>query len=930
MSLYRRSQPKSGNKGKSFAIHSTLQIRLARAGQETVCTEKWTKVRISCCIVEMKTVRGKPWGAETMYWHHKRLRFLSGTGSGLLILLLQPPSIHAAASAVTLAAPSASMSIVFISDNTASYPAQTVPRYAKFEATFDVRNTVAGNLQLPYDANPPSGIEPNKYPLHNGISVDVLFSTDNFVTTYSQPAFPYQSYDDQAKTTPDGRTREWHYPTGDVVWKVRFAPHLTGVWQYKIVARDAGGSAESAVLTFSVSPSSNKGFIRVSAKDPRYFEFDDGSPFIPLGLNDTLHLDEPARATEPVYKTYAANGINLLRVWASSLHGSAWLEWIGGRNVYDGYLPRSGLEAFRDPASNKAQLTQVVEYDGPNLQSAWYDACRFQFWDNPESVKPNTTYRLRITYRGEGLAGPRVSGQLKYGLVGKISNEWLSNCYEPGTGTVITNYGQNTSDWATLEGTWQSGSNYFLPKIYLGLENVTQGRALIDSVSLREDLGNGQFGPEVITQPSMQYDLYFAQEPSYSLDKIVALAEQSGIYLKMVLEDKSDTTYQKMDDDGTYVLGGEQDNLDGFYGLGRKLNRAKWIHQAWWRYVQARWGYSPSILSWELTNEGDPWLPSHYELADEMGKFMHCTVFGVAAAAGDAQKCTYRHPASHLVTTSFWTSFPALQFWKNAAYPNVDYADLHAYISTSDVGIAEDGLRKMQWDSAYYHLGHSKEIGGWELGKPAMRGEAGIDSLTSQTEQPDLSKDTQGIWLHKLLWSTLDSGAMPELHWWRDNIENNPGPDGVPGLYEVFRPLSKFMLGIPINNGNYAAASVTTSSAALRVIGQQDSVKGNAHLWLDNSAHTWKNVVDNAIIQPITGTVSIAGMPEGSYIVTWFDTYSGASSTKTVASNGRTVTLPLSNLTSDIAVKIERQAPTSPRPLRIPTVPGRPDVLIPR
>jgi hypothetical protein len=73
---------------------------------------------------------------------------------------------------------------------------------------------------------------------------------------------------------------------------------------------------------------------------------------------------------------------------------------------------------------------------------------------------------------------------------------------------------------------------------------------------LREDLGNGQFGPEVITQPSMQYDLYFAQEPSYSLDKIVALAEQSGIYLKMVLEDKSDTTYQKMDDDGTYVLGG--------------------------------------------------------------------------------------------------------------------------------------------------------------------------------------------------------------------------------------------------------------------------------------------------------------------------------------------------------------------------------------
>ena len=365
--------------------------------------------------------------------------------------------------------------------------------------------------------------------------------------------------------------------------------------------------------------------------------------------------------------------------------------------------------------------------------------------------------------------------------------------------------------------------------------------------------------------------------------------------------------YQKLDQDGTFVLSGEQDNLSGFYGLGRTLNKTKWLHQAWWRYAQARWGYSPAVHSWELTNEGDPWLTRHYEMADELGKFMHCVVFGVSVGSGDGQKCNYKHPDAHLVTTSFWTSFPATQFWKNTSYPNVDYADLHAYISTSDIGLSATELSKMQWDSAYYHLGHSKEIGGWKLGKPTVRGEAGIDSTKGQVEQPDLAKDTHGIWLHKFLWSTIDTGAMPELYWWRENIQKQPGTDGVAGLYEIFRTFSNFVKGIPINNGNYKDAQGIATDARLRVIGQKDPVNGRAHLWLDNSAHTWKNVVDNAGITPITSRVTITNMPAGTYAVTWFDTYSGATTTTTINSSVQGLTLPVSQLSTDIAVKIEKK-----------------------
>ena len=390
---------------------------------------------------------------------------------------------------VSVSAATGPLSVLNISDNRSSYPNERIPRYAKLEVTFDVRNTVATNLQLPFDPNPPTGINPGSYPLHKGISVDLLVTRDNWATVHRQPAFVYQGYDDQMKVSWSGRNREWHYPSGSLVWKARFSPNQPGTWQYKIVAQDSSGSTESAVQTVAVSTSGGRGFVKVSKKDPRYFEFDDGSPFTTIGLNEVLHFDDPTLNMEPLFQAYAANGVNFLRLWASGLYGSAWLEWIGGRNIYDGYLPRAGLEAFHDAVSNQDQLTQVIKYDGANLNSGWYDACRFQFWDDPESVKPNTTYKLSIKYWGKDIAGPRLASQADYGLVGKITTDWVPNCHEPGTGTVITGYGQSTSNWSTIEGTWYSGSNNFLPRIYLGLENATQGKVYIDSISLREDSG---------------------------------------------------------------------------------------------------------------------------------------------------------------------------------------------------------------------------------------------------------------------------------------------------------------------------------------------------------------------------------------------------------------------------------------------------------
>jgi hypothetical protein len=801
------------------------------------------------------------------------------------------------------------MSISDVTDNRADYPGDKVPKYEKLEVTFQIQDTVAQNLQFPYDPSPPPGVDPED-PASQGITANAVFTPDDWQTSFVQPAFFYQDF---IEGQVNGR--EWYYPTGDFVWKVRFSPHVPGTWQYKLVAEDASGYVESPTISFEVVDSTHRGFVTTSPVDGRYFEYDNGQLFYPLGFNTGINLADPVLGNEDAFLTYQQNGINIIRTWISSLYGTAWLEWLGGRNMYDGYLPRPGILPFFDPIRDRYTLALLIDYEADG-DTGWFDACRFQFRSDPEAVKPNTTYRLRIKYWGKNITGLRNSSQPDYGLVGKIGGGWEVNCFEPGTSTVVTDYGGSTSDWSYVEGTWHSGDHSFLPKIYLGLENVTKGRAYIDSVSLREELGDGKFGPEIIAEPSMHYDLYFPEQGAHALDKIVELAGEYGVYLKLVIHEKNDTIFFNLDDDGTYVYGEEGDNFDGFYGIGRDVNKIRWLQQAWWRYLQARWGYSTAIHSWELTNEGDPWNSNHWALADELAKFMKCRIFGVPVGRGDGEACEYDHPNSHMVSTSFWHSFPEEQFWASAAYPNIDYADVHAYVST---GWLENSA--YEDDAALFHIDYSAELRSNidyftsqnDLPtKPTLRGETGIDFIDAQAENQDLALDVHGVWLHNFLWAGLHPGAMTELYWWREFTDSQPGPDGQTGLHEVYRYLRDFVRNIPLANGSYQDANAELTDPNLRVVGQKDAVNGRAHLWVQNTRHTWRNVVDGAFgLAGLSGTLTINGFaPRTTYDVEWheFNTQGVPEiqySSVTSDGNGNiALNLPTKPHVTDVAIKI--------------------------
>ncbi len=798
----------------------------------------------------------------------------------------------------------------------------SVAAFAKFEITFQVKGASATNFQFPFDPNPPSGVNVAGGNF-KGISVDAAFTPDDWRTVFRQPAFYSLEFEDGGpRTGLDGSQRIWRYPTGTGVWKVRFTPHRAGVWQYMLFAVDASGSVASPAGTFSVGPSAGRGFIRVSKRDPRYFEFDDGTVFLTPGVQATVRPEDPPARIEDEFRAFDRNDLRLLRVWISDFYGTAWLRWRGARNIHDGYVPRAGILPFHDAGQSQDLLTLALQYP-----EDWFDSCYVYSTAGDDAIKPNTTYLLSVDYRAEGIAGPRLNNLSRFGLVGRVSATAGAGCSEPEAGSVVTSYGGNSADWQTVKGLWTSGEHAFLPRLSVGLENVTAGWAQVKSISLKEVLPDGRLGPEVLDEPSMQYDAYFRERSLLAMDRYLELAERYGLFLKVVLMEKNDHLYRKLDDDGSYVLNGEADNIDGFYGLGRAVNKTRWLQRAWWRYVAARWGYSTSIHSWELTNEGDPFAQRHWEAADELGKFMHCEVFGAPVSRSNGAACALEHPNRHLVTTSFWHSFPGYSagsdegFWGSPKYPNIDYADVHAYIATSPASDEEKSL--MEADAAYYHLWHSREYGAWRLPMPLVRGEAGMVPKAGSTDDYEglgLANDEQGLWYHNFVWSSLDDGALYEIYWYSIPHIYNPGKyDHRP----VAAAFARFVADIPVSNGHYHPVSAEGSSSALRVIGQVDLVNGRAHLWVQNRAHTWRSVVGGAEPPGVSGAVRIAGLrPNRFYQVQWWDTRStdGQALMERAlrTSDDGVLIAPVENLKSDVALKISELG----RPQSLLALPG--------
>jgi hypothetical protein len=212
-------------------------------------------------------------------------------------------------------------------------------------------------------------------------------------------------------------------------------------------------------------------------------------------------------------------------------------------------------------------------------------------------------------------------------------------------------------------------------------------------------------------------------------DDIVSAADANGVHFHLVLQHHGQysTTVNPnwQENPWNKALGGWLDNPVEFFTDAK----AKALTKAKYRYIIARWGYSPSIMAWEIFNEvqftdafkKDPGLVGSWHA--EMAKFIR-----------------EQDPYHHLITTSSELSEPKL-------WTAMDYYDAHTYPPdiVASIGALDDE----------------------HLDRPYFYGEIGSDGGGA-------ANGDQGEPIHQAIWASMMSRSSGAAEFWNwDIVEPN-------------------------------------------------------------------------------------------------------------------------------------------------------------
>jgi len=300
-------------------------------------------------------------------------------------------------------------------------------------------------------------------------------------------------------------------------------------------------------------------------------------------------------------------------------------------------------------------------------------------------------------------------------------------------------------------------------------------------------------------------------------------------------------------------------------------------------YIVNRWGYSPNLLAWEWWNEVNltpisddaltPWL-------QEMTAYVR---------AGDVNQ--------HLTTNSYAVKYLS-PTW---SLPELDIIQRHEYadqVNTDDrdlAGRAAFDLRALR-DTAPV--------------KPVFLGEFGYGG-----EDRGGYIEKTGIHLHNGLWATTFVGyAGTGMYWfWDIYIESN-------SLWHHFRNIERFLRDIDLTRYEpFSPLEITggagegPSAVGLGLRGDDVLVWRRSDAYtVDASAEARRNAGSPAVFvynPPVVEgrAVILDEMPEGAYLVNWYDPQTGRWMDPVAATTeGGRLTLPIPPFRRDLAARIAR------------------------
>jgi len=268
---------------------------------------------------------------------------------------------------------------------------------------------VSAELEIAKDTSPP--VISKVMPLTKSPAAFRLYELKfTLPDRYANPFDPTQIDAGAVITQPDGTTNtivaffyQPHYriedelgepvePEGMPEWRIRYCPRQAGEHTVSLFAKDTFGEAvapEVVKFTARPAPADALRFVRVSEKDRRYFELDDGSFFYPIGhnvrsANDArmddkfpwrFRKEESSVAYRRYFKRMQDAGENMAEVWMSSW--SLGLEWTAGVSGYHGandYHMGNAWEldrVFDLAQEHRIYINLVLNYHG--RISSWCD-----------------------------------------------------------------------------------------------------------------------------------------------------------------------------------------------------------------------------------------------------------------------------------------------------------------------------------------------------------------------------------------------------------------------------------------------------------------------------------------------------------------------------------------------------------------------------
>lgn len=472
--------------------------------------------------------------------------------------------------------------------------------------------------------------------------------------TISVPAFFLQPYERAAAKEQGGPPADWYYPAGEAGWRARFSGSETGRHSAVARFRDRAGERVSAPVSFEIAPSARHGFLRVSKRDPRFFEFDDGTPFFAIGQD--LAFIGPGQAVTPlkareILRRMGGNGANYARVWtccddwaiALESRKSAWgRSWAG----------KPPLEPAPDDPDRRC-----VRLEGGG-------AARTVEPSHPVFLRAGTRYALVGRWRAEGDAT----------LVLERNGRTLG---EPVAADPSRPWTDFRREFDASPGEWRLGA--------LRVRAAGSGTGRLDGLSLREAAG----GPDLLWEadPNREVSGNFNQADAFLLDEVVEAAAAHGVHLQLCLLTRN-LYMDRLKDPATPAY-------DAAIRDAKRLLR----------YAVARWGHATAVASWEYWNEQNPGLPTDRFYA-ELGRYLEQTDpwrhLRATSAWGPAPK-DWAHPQLDVADLHWYLRPNWNELWKDAAAAASDRAAfLRARAPGRPALLSEFGLADEKWGLSPY------------------------------------------------------------------------------------------------------------------------------------------------------------------------------------------------------------------------------------